>query len=151
MKITERRLRLIIRNVIKESSMNEMESPFGMDSYMGASGHGKSGAAMLSQSFRSFEQLMDPIEAMQMGTMMTGLITAIEQGNDHILDTQFLVGLGICVGAALWIIIRNYLESGNVMYANKNEADRLRKLQRKIESECPQCMDDVERVEQSEY
>tara|TARA_B100000212_G_scaffold181225_1_gene136430 strand:- start:2961 stop:3416 length:456 start_codon:yes stop_codon:yes gene_type:complete len=151
MKITERKLRSMIRRVIRESQINEMESPFGMDSYTGAAGHGKSVSNMLRQSFRRFEQLMDPIEAMQMGTFATGLITSLQAGNSNILDTQFLAGLGICVGAALWIVIRNYLESGNIMYANKNEADRLRKIQRKIESECPQCMDDVERVDQSEY
>ena len=80
--------------------------------------------------------------------MSSGLITMLESGNSNILDTQFLVGLGICVGAALWIVIRNYLESGNVMYANRNEAIRLQKLQQKIESQCPECMSDVKRVEE---
>ena len=146
MKITERRLRSIIRSVIKESTINEMESPFGMDSYIGAADHGKSVSNMLNQSFRSFEQFMDPIEALQMGTFATGLLTSLHAGHSNILSPQFLSGLGITVGAALWLVIRNYLESGNIMYANKNEAVRLKKLQKKIERECPTCVDEAHSV-----
>ena len=151
MKITERRLRQLIRQVIKESRINEMESPFGMDSYMGAAGHAQSTSEMLSETFIDFKQLMDPAEALHMGVTGSGLLTMLASGNENILDTQFLVGLGICVGAALWIVIRNYLESGNIMYANKNEAIRLQKMQESIEKECPKCIEDVSRVEREEY
>lgn len=147
MKITERKLRSIIRNVIKEASINEMmDIHFPHDSMTGAAAHGKSVSSMLNQSFRSFEQFMDPIEAMQMGTLATGLLTSLHAGHPNILSPQFLAGLGITVGAALWIVIRNYLKSGNVMYAHKNEARRLEELQRKIERECPTCVDEAHSV-----
>ena len=146
MRITERRLRNIIRQVIKESRLNEMESPFGMDSYMGAAGAASKNALMelvYPEEFygsdpAEYPPLMAAAEAVGLSTTLLGMLVM------HASNTPegFLTGTAIAAGAGLWMMIDNYLTHGHI--TGPQYAKQLKSAQQKIERECPECLDDIQ-------
>ena len=117
MKITERRLRQIIRSVIKESQMNEMmDMNFPMDSLAGAAAHGgKDNPLYQMVKPREFygddpknhPPLMAAAEAVGLSGHLLGTLM-LYAGN-------YVSGGAVLAGTALYMLIRNYLDSGNIM------------------------------------
>ena len=137
MKITERRLRSIIRQVIKESKLNEMMGDMHhFDTFVGASGHSES-ALLLARKFNNFSQVITVSELLQASAVMSGLIQFMEAESFQ----SMFVGLGISVGTLLWVGIREYCRNSGC-----SSQDELMNVQKKIEEQCPQCIDEIEEM-----
>lgn len=146
MRITERRLRNIIRQVIKESRLNEMESPFGMDSYSGAAAHGSHSALMelvypeefYGRDPSEYPVLMGAAEAIGLSSNLVGMLIMAMAST----PAGFLSGGAIAAGGGLYMLIDNYLTHGSLGGEPQHKKE-LRKAQERIERECPECLDNV--------
>lgn len=139
MKITERRLRQLIRSVIKENMINEMfdmHNPF--DSIAGASGHADASRELVRQ-FNNFNQVITVSELLQSSAVMGGLIQFMEAES----FLSMFAGLGISVGTLLWVGIREYCRNSG---CSGEEKRKLMNVQKKIEDQCPQCINEVEEM-----
>ena len=137
MKITERRLRSIIRQVIKESKLNEMMGDMHhFDTFVGASGHSES-APLLASTFNDFEQFITVSELLQASAVMSGLIQFMKAES---FESMF-VGLGISVGTLLWVGIREYCRNSGC-----SSQDELMNVQKKIEKQCPKCIVEIKKM-----
>lgn len=134
MKITERRLRSIIRSVIKEQRLNEMMDPhgLGMDDMRGAAGH----ASILNEIFVSEEQIEDALEYLRLGSHAAGLMLMLNAQSMG----SFLLGASISVGACVYILIDEYKKR-----AKASEKRTLRLTQNSIMRDCDSCEEDVRR------
>jgi hypothetical protein len=140
MKITERRLRSIIRQVIKESKLNEMMGDMHhFDTFAGASGHSES-APLLASKFNNISQIMDTTDFFQASIMMGSLIKFIRS---DLMSKEQLISLGICVGTMLWISIREYLAN---IDCTRDEKRELMTMQKEIEDQCPECVEEVKEM-----
>ena len=134
MKITERRLRSIIRSVIKEEQRLDeaMDMMYAGTPYeAGPSGTLKD---ILNETCVSEEQIKDALEALRLGSSVAGMLLMLSaQGIGG-----FLLGAAISVGACVFIIIDEYKKR-----AKASEKRKLREAQNSVMRDCDSCEDDV--------
>ena len=115
MKITESRLRRLIRQAIKESRINEMESPFGIDSYVGAAAHGEVWSKEVAD-YKEVEKMLREIHvqdklpsALANSSMyVAGLIGLAKTGTLALIAGALTgkVALSVTLTAAVTIIVK---------------------------------------------
>lgn len=145
MRITENRLRKIIRQVIKENYINEIEG-MGMDSYAGAAAHSTHNALMQTvypEEFygsdpSEFPEFVAAGEAVGLTSNLIGMLMMATAGS----VASFGVGAAISAGGALYMMIDNYLKHGSIAGEPQFKKE-IRRAQQRIERECPECLDDV--------
>ena len=134
MKITEKRLRQIIRSVIKESQMNEIvDMNFPMDSLAGSAAHGGIDNPLYQTVYpkefygddpENHSALMPAAEAVGLSGRILGVLM-LSAGH-------YTTGGAVLAGSALYMLIKNYLETGSIMpeSEHKKVLDALEKLEK---------------------
>ena len=136
MRITERRLRQLIRSVIKEAKINEMMGDMHhFDALSGAAAHGGSKNPLYTMVYPEDVYGSDPSKhpaftdaanAVGMSGNLVGML-AMYYGLIHGSMDSFITGAGIAAGSALYMLIKNYLDSGNLLGQQQVEDERDRR------------------------
>ena len=138
MKITERRLRSIIRSVIKESQLNEMMGDMHhFDALSGAAAHGSDKNPLYQMIYPEdvfgsdsmvHPALTSSAELVGMSGTLVGMLIVYHNVYNNGSLESFAKGVSIAAGSALYVLIKNYLETGNLLGNPRIEGDKARDL-----------------------